>query len=514
MRTRNSFLNVVSNCVCYIVLMLSGFIIRKTFAEVLGLECVGIDGRFTDYVHLITILELNLGMSLVYKLYDPIVKQDWSRISTILRFLRNSYIIISMSIITFGLVFSIFAVNSITENISKEWLFRIFFLYLIDITSSYYYYHKRMMIIADQYSRVIGIIRICCLVVMSIFQFFGLKIFKSFELYLLIKIASKMSENICISRIFNKKYNMIDLKSKLKLVAEQKKEILKNVKAMLFHKIGGTSLNQISTLIFGLISLPLSENGIYCNYMIIILALWGISREFFSGVMASFGNLLNTEKGEKVEKNLNVIFLINFFIYSFFCSSFFCVSAPFMKFWITSGNSVFGLSTTIALTVYLYVYGMRQSLEMARSSAGIYVQDRYVPLIECLINFVVSYFLARRMGINGAIIGNIISFICTTFITYPFFVYKIILGKNPKDYYKKYCLYTVLTLSESYLCYYLTNSFTLSSNFLQIIANFILCLIISNGINIIAFCKTQEFIHMRSLFSRIFLRFKKINSSV
>ena len=64
MRTRNSFLNVVSNCVCYIVLMLSGFIIRKTFAEVLGFKPEGILQSYGPDGHdhlMMTIIRRNLN---------------------------------------------------------------------------------------------------------------------------------------------------------------------------------------------------------------------------------------------------------------------------------------------------------------------------------------------------------------------------------------------------------------------------------------------------------------------
>ena len=507
MRTQNSFLNIVSNCMCYVVLMLSGFVIRKLFAETLGMQCVGIDGRFTDYVAVLTIIEINLGMNFIYKLYDPIARRDIEQISLIITFLKKSYTIIVISILALGVFFSYFAVNSINEGFDKSWLFRVFFLYLADTVCSYFYYHKRMMIIANQQSRVIGKIRACCLIVLSIVQFLILKISKSFEIYVFAKIISRITENIFISREFKKKYSDIDTNVKINLSEEKKSEIFKNIKAMLFHKIGGAGLNQISSIIFGLVALSLSESGIYYNYVLIVTALLGISSEFFKGITASFGNLITTEKTKKVEENFNVIFLINFFIYSFFCSSFFCISGPFMKFWISKPDAHFGLIMTAAITLNLYIYGMRQSIGMAKESVGIYVQDRYFPILETIVNFAFSYFLTRKIGIIGVVIGSILSS-SISFITYPFFVYKILFKKSSVEYYKKYLIYAIISLFEVIICHYCTQIFDTQSNFLKIATNLAICLIISVIANIMIFYRTREFSRIVSSFFELFNRFR------
>jgi len=508
MRTRNSLLNIISNCACYLILMISGLILKKLFVDSLGMQCVGIDARFTDYVSILSIIELNLGISLIYKLYDPIANRDIERLSIILSFLKKSYIIIAICIVILGIPFSFFAVHSIKEDYNKLWLLRMFLLYLADSICSYFYYHKRVMIIANQHSRVIGIIRSCCIAVLTVVQIFILKIFKSFELYIIAKIFSRIAENIFISIKFNKKYNVINTNRKLSFSKEKKNEILQSIKAMLFHKVGAAGLNQISSVIFGLVSLSLLENGIYSNYMLIVIALWGISSEFFRGILASFGNLLNTESKEKVEENFNVIFLINFFIYSFFCSSFLCLVDPFMKIWISESGACFGLYTTVLIVINLYIYGMRQSIGMAKESAGIFVQDRYFPVLETIFNFSVSYFLTKKIGISGVIIGSTVSSFIT-FFTYPFFVYKILFNKNPIKYYKKYFLYMIIAVIEAVICYFSTKMFLFGSIFQQIAINSIICLIIPNIMNIMIFYRTREFSRVSSSALSIYLKIRK-----
>ena len=157
---------------------------------------------------------------------------------------------------------------------------------------------------------------------------------------------------------------------------------------------------------------------------------------------------------------------------------------------------------------------MRHSIDMAKDSAGIYVQDRYFPVIESVINFVISYFLAKKFGIKGAILGSVIASLLTSFFTHPYFVYKIVFKKRPFEYYKKYFLYTFITLCEVSVCYFCTNAIQMGSNFAQIVINFILCLIISSFVNIILFHRTKEFTYVLSMASRFFSKIKKFRARI
>jgi len=478
--------------------MVTSFFIRRIFTEMLGLDLVGIDGRFSEFVSILAVVELGLGTGMIYKLYEPISKKNWIKVSSVLKFLKNSYFVIMILLPLLGILFAFFMVNTIRENFSKIWLLKIFFLYVIDAVCSYIYFHKRVMIIADQKSRITNVIKIFCTILIFFFQIFLLKIFKSFELYLIIKIIFRIIENFIVSYKFNKNYYFLDVKNASNFDKNEKIDIIKNIKAMLFHKIGGASLRQISTIVISLF-ISLRESGIYYNYMLIISALWGISFEFFNSVMASFGNLLNTENKEKIEENFNALFMINFFIYSFFCSAFFTISEPFMKIWITSDHSVFKICTVVLIVFYLYVYGMRQCIDMAKTSAGIYIPDRYFPILECITNLLISFFLAKKFFINGILIGNILTIILISFFSQPFFLYKIIFNKKPWRYYKKYIIYTFITVFEVLICHFCVNLIHLNSNILQIAINFILCLIIPNSINIMLFHGKKEFSYIKKL---------------
>ena len=509
MRIQNSILNIISGCLCYTIVIISGFLIKPIFIDSFGTDYDGIDFTFSTFISILEIVELGLGMSIIYKFYEPIAKKDFIKISSILKFLRKSYFIIISLVSIFGVIFSVFAVRNIHahSDISKMWLFKIFFLYLVDLICSYIYYHKRIMIIADQHFRTIMLTRTMCLTILFFAQITILKIFKSFEFFLIAKIISRISESFIISYKFNQRYKYLNIHNAIKINDEEKKDIIETMKAMFLHKIGGMSLKQISGFIISSF-FPLMIRSVYNRYVLIVSSIWGISMEFFNGTVASFGNLLNEDKKEKIEQNFNVIIFFNFLIYSSFCCAFFSSSEPFMKFWIPD-HLHFDVVTNLMITLYLYVYGMRQGIDMVKSAAGIYVQGKYFPILESIMNFILSFFLASKIGLRGVILGNIVSCMCVPFFVNSSLLYKIVFGKNPLGYYKKYLIYTFITSIEIFITYFCSKLLYFNSFLFQSLINAIISLIISTFMNIIIFYKSKELVHLKVIFKEVLSKFVK-----
>lgn len=512
MRTKNSMINILVSCFSYGIIMIGSFATRQIFANTLGLEIVGIEGGFLNVVSVLAIVELGLGVGIVYKLYKPIADKDWEQVEIILCFLRKCYFIIAFSIIGIGLICAYFVVAPIKEDFSKLWLIQIFMLYVIDVVVSYLYSHKRAMFIADQKNYINNTVHIFVQVLLFVCQIGILKIFGSFELYLLCKIIFRATENLIISYKFDKCYDFINLKTKKEMLEIEKKDLFKNMKALLCHKISGFGATTASSLII-MYFISLRENGIYCNYMLIVMGLNTITGEVFNGVLASFGNLLNTSSRKKVYDNFKILYFINFLIYSFVVSAFLCLSMPFISLW-TGEGSAFSLPITVSIAAYLYVYGIRQSIVMAKNVAGIYDPDKYMAVLGAVVTFAVSLILAKPLGIIGVMIGNVAGIMTVPYWVQSYLVYDEMFRVSVKSYHSKFCLYTILTAAYSIICYaacgvvktntgiinfvsgsiesFGLKSFT-SFHIAEIIVYFAMCVIIPNTINFILFFKTTEF---------------------
>ncbi len=513
MRTKNSLINIAVSFLSYGIILIGSFVTRQLFVSILGLEMVGIEGTFLNVVSALAIVELGLGVGIVYKLYKPISEKNWDQVAVILCFLRKCCIITAAAVAGLGVISAYFVVMPIKGDFSKLWLAQIFILYVFDVVASYLHSHKRTMLIADQKNYVNNTIHTFVQVFLFVSQIAVLKIWASFEAYLICKIIFKLAENMIISYRFNKRYSFINLKTKNHMPEIEKKDLFKNIKALLFHKIAGLGATTASGLI-AVYFVSLRETGIYSNYMLIVTALTTVSNEVFNGILASFGNLLNTESRTKVYNNFNVLYFLNFLLYSFIVSAFICIITPFADLW-TGQGSAFGIWTTVAIGGYLYVWGMKQSVGMAKVGAGIYDPDKYMAVLGAVITVILSIVLVRYLGIAGVMIGNIIGIISISYWVQSYIIYNEIFKKPVKTYHLKYALYTLLTAVYAYITYTicawalshggavdfissgLVGTLHISKNYAyliaQIIFNSFVCLIIPNILNVIIFYRTLEF---------------------
>ena len=514
MRTENSIKNIIVSCISYGILFVGSFVTRKIFAKILGLEYVGIDGTFTSVISALAIVEMGLGVGIVYKLYKPIACKDWAQVSSILCFLRKSYVIISMTVLGLGISVAYFVVQLIKED------------YVLDVVASYLFSYKRSMFIADQKNYVNNLIHIIAQILMFISQIAVLKIFCSFEAYLVCRIACRLVENIWISYRFDKNYGFIDLKKKSDLPDIEKKDLFRNIKAMLLHKISAFGATGLSSLII-VQGVGLKETGIYNNYMLIVTAVMTITNEIFNSIVASFGNLLNTSTAkEKIYNNFNALYFLNFLIYSFGISAFVCVITPFIELW-TGVGSAFDITTVLFIAAYLYIYGIRQSLAMAKISAGIYDPDKYISLVGSLITLICSYFLVKPMGVSGVMLGNIIGIFLIPYIVQPYLVYSMVFHRSSKPYHYKFAFYTLLTTVYVGISYLICNNLAFIQNFKEglsgllirfhvdsqsavlvacVSVNFIVCLIIPNALNVLIFFRSKEFKKLASSAKSVLVR--------
>lgn len=476
--------------------MLGSFFTRRVFAQVLGLDTVGIEGVFLNIVSMLGIVEMGLGVNIIYMLYKPIAENDYKTISTILKFLKKAYTVIAGIILLLGVIIALFVGSFIGGDYSSSWLSFIFMLYVADVLASYLYAHKRAMFIADQKNYVNNLIRMTMQVLGYITQIVLLKQFKSLEIYLLAKIVFRVLENLMISAYFKKQYGHLDLKTKTQLPKEDKNDLLNNIKAILMHKIAGFSLTSTSNIIISKF-VNIQAVGKYQNYALIVNSLIGISNEIFNGVVASFGNLLSTENEDKVYGNFKVIYFSNYLIYSFFAISFFTLANPFVSLWIGK-EAVFDVGTLLAISVYLYMVGIRQSLLMAKTSAGIYKQDQYFAVLEAVLTLILSMLLAKRFGVKGVMFANIISMALVPMWTQPYLVFRLVFKKPLGNYYVKYMLYAALTAALGFATYTVANLTNLTGSAL-LAYRAAVCLVIPNAVNLLIFFKTKEFSYLKSL---------------
>ncbi len=508
MRSTNSIKNAIVAVIMNIINILIGFIAQKVFVIALGSEYLGLNGLFSNVLSILAVVELGFGNAIIYHLYKPVAEDNKKEIKVLVKYYKNVYRVIAFVIFVLGLIVMPFIQFIIGEVSISESLHLLFFLALIDIVASYLLTYKRSILYANQKNYVVNLVHIGYVLLMNISEIILLLITKNYLLYLIVKIAFRLLENIVISLLVDKMYPYIREKCDDELDDKTKKDIKLKVNGLLFHKIGSSvvlgSDNIIISKMLGVVVV-----GLYSNYSMIITAVSNVLSQIFSSITSVVGNLLIENDKNKSYDIYKKMQLMNSWIYCWAGTCILCLIQPFVEIWM--GKSyLLSFGVVVALVINFYVTGMRKTNTTFKEAAGIFYEDRFVPLIEIAINIIASVVLAYFFGLAGIFIGTIMSSAALFLYSFPVFMYKRLFDRSYFQFLKEFFYYTILSIICMVVTYVVISLIHISSLILTLAVNLIICMIIPNIIYFIIFRKTDDFKYYVDLMKNVVLkRFKK-----
>lgn len=507
-RTKNSIINSIVAFTTQILMVLISFFGRTFFIKILGSEYLGINGLFTNILSILSFAELGVGTAIIYSLYRPIAYRNEKKISAYVNLYKSAYRIIGIIILVVGII-----IMPILPIVIKDFeqyksinINLIYLLFLINSAMTYFYSYKRSLIVADQHKYVDSINRVVCLLLLNVFQIVVLYITHNYILYLIIQIIFSVLENISITIIADKMYPYIKKNRNEKITQGEKKEIIKNVKALIMHKIGSTIVSNTDNLLMSAY-IGLNAVGIYSNYNMIITAIKTIINQMFTSITASVGNLNVENNTEKSYDTFWKIEFLNFWIIAVISIVLVVVLNDFIKLWIGEQYLLDNLTLCIIIIIF-FLYEMRQTIFIYKNTYAIFKNDRYVPIIESIINLIASIILIKYFGIAGIFLGTIISTLCTCFWTEPYFLYKIKFKRNLGDYFKRYAIYVLIVVLLA-----VANGLISKLIYVNSISSFVLktvlCFFISNILLMILLGKTKEFTYYKMIMIQMIQKIRK-----
>lgn len=507
MRTKKSIINAIVATLASAVGMVLGFITQKVFLECLGLEYSGANGLFTNIMSMLSIVELGIGSAIVYNLYKPIAEDNKDQIISLMYFYRKCYRILAAVIFVLGLIVLPFVPLFVGENSIQESMYLLYFLALIDTVFSYLLSYKRSILMANQENYIVNLVHMGYLIFMNLFEIGLLFITKNYILYLVSRIIFRVLENLIITLIANKKYPYINSKNYEKLSKEIQTDIFTKVKGLFFHKIGGFIVGSTSYIVISTIR-GLKDAGIYNNYYLIFNSISILLSQIFYSIVSSVGNLLVNEDEEKSYVVYEKLTLFNFWIYALCSVGLFAVLQPFITWWIGE-KYLLPVYAVIWLAIYFYVQGMRKTINLFKEAAGIFYEDRRIPVLESIINLVCAIICVHFFGIAGVFMAGVISSLLLFLYSYPKYVYTKLFKRKYMDFILEQLKLFVIMIVMLGATYALISLVSVGNPLLQFIVNGIFVLIVVNLIFWILFRKTDEYNYFKWLLSSFFKKAKK-----
>lgn len=506
MRTINSLKNVIIAMVCNTITLLINFFTQKLFISNLGIEYSGLNSVFSNIISMLSITELGIGTAIIYHLYKPISETDINKIKPLMHFYKKAYRIIAFVVFIIGIMILPFINKFVDSSIITENVYIVYLLFLMDSVISYTATYKRSIIYANQKNRIVDLIHLEYVVVMNFVQILILIYLKNYILFLLIKVVCRIIENIIISIVANKMYPFLLDKTNRKIDDSTKKDIVKKVKAQIFHCIGGYIVLGTDNILISKF-LGLSIAGMYGNYMLIVNAANTILSQIFNAITASVGNLIienDYNNSYKVYKRIN---FFNFFIYGLVATVFYFAINDFILIWLNNSEFIFSDIVILLFSINLYMQGMRKTMQVFATAAGICHENRFVPLIEASINIIVSIIMLKYFGIIGVILGTIVSTFVLYFYSFPKYIYSPLFNKQKINYIKEFISLTIVAIS-NFIINFIINEFIVINNlYISFVVHTSVCILITMIFYYLVFKRDEYFLYAKNMIAE---RFNKL----
>lgn len=434
-----------------ILIMLMTFWVRKVFFDTLGTELTGYYLLINQMLGFLNLAELGLGTASTYLLFKPLNDQNNNSLSLTFFAINKIYKLIQKAILAIGLILAIllpFIVKSQIDlyNLYLPWLFFVFSTAL-----SYSYSAESILLTADQkvhYLRIInGLGRVLCFLLQIIILKFGF----GFILFSFLEIVSVLFQMYFFKKIVRQQYYLtsnIDIDA----LVGVKKDIFAEIKKTFIHKVSGVLIFNTDYIIIS-IFLSLSYVTSYSSYIMLAQAMSFLITTLSVPLNSAFGHYLH-EKGNEAAVSkfmqINTIFMCGSSIFAF---CYYTASSSLITLWL--GSNVVLPNLTVALLAFnCFCLIARTSVDIFKVAYG-YMSDTHLPILEGCLNLIFSLILVQFMGINGVIIGTIISNVCIIMAARPYYLYLRAFNKSTSQFAVHHASVSILALLTVAALYYL-----------------------------------------------------------
>ncbi len=510
-RIENSIFNLISGFGYRLITLLTAFIVRTVFIRCLSSEYLGINGLYSNILNMLSLAELGFGTAMVYSMYQPLARKDYSKLQQLMKLYKKVYTVIGAVILVLGLCLVPFLDNLIKNKPDIPGLTFYYILFLLNSVVSYWFFaYKNSVLQADQkayistnYNSIFNLIK-------SFLQIVLLIVFRNFTVYLLTQILCTIGTNICISIKVNRLYPDLIKNDSSALPKRETKKIFRDVKALMLSKVSHVALNSSDNIIISAF-IGINWTGLLSNFMLISDAVTSILCQITNSIMGSLGNYFAKEDKESGFRLFMHIDFMNFWLYGFSTIALIVLLNPFVILWLGE-DYILSQGSVIALSINFFVAGFMNTLWTFRSTLGLFTQGQYRPLIVAVLNITLSIAFSYVWGMTGVLAATSLSRACVNLWYDPWLIHRKGFNKSVIPFFKKYIVRIILLVILTAMLVFISNK-TVFSNEITV-GRFafmaIFLTIVVNGLFVGLFFRSEEFQYFYRLIKRRFIvRIKK-----
>lgn len=385
---------------------------------------MGLNTTASNILQFLNLAELGIGMAVGFSLYKPIFNNDYEEISNIITLQGYLYKKIARTIIICSAIVMLFFPLIFEKiNLPLWYAYASFIVLLFSALLGYYFNYQQIILssaqmdYAIQYSyRSWNIIKVIVQIVLLSFLDFPYYWWLFTEV--LFSIIASISLRLCVKKKFPK---LKESEEPYKNLKKRYNTIIHKIKQVFIHRIGAFALTQTSPLII-YAYLSLSTVTLYGNYMIIVSGIQSLCNAVFNSIGAGVGNLVVEGDKKRIYKVFAELYSVRFFIGVLLTFVFIISVQPLLSLWLGSEYKLH-LSTITIMSLTMFITITRNTVDLFINAYGIF-QDIWAPIIEAALNVILSILLGYFYGLNGILLGVLISQTLIILLWKPYFLFQ------------------------------------------------------------------------------------------
>lgn len=495
-----AILNSLTSIFAQIISLAFSFVIRKYLVRLFNIEMLGIHGVLNEVVSFLSLFELGISTSIIYRLISPVAQNNEAQIVRLYTIIKKSYHFIGGVMVIAGIGGGVFLGTIISvETVTSSYVYRCYLVLSFGTILSFVISYYRTIFIAYQKQYFCNLVDLVIHGVFCVTKLISIIYCQSFMLYLVVHILQSICSNLCIRRFCYKRYPF--LKQIFRASKQEEKVVFTDIKNVAIARLAGYVYSSTDNSIISAIC-GTSVVGYISNYKTVFTPLRMIINTFNSALVPIWGSFINRQTDKKEINNIFEVYVFFEYIISVLLVIPVVVLIDgFIALWI--GNEYWiPFSLTLLIGLDIYINAMQEPNMTVMNAVGYFKENKVISEAATIVNLFISILLAFLYGAGGVLLGTIFALLIF-WIGRSYIVHIKFFGFSLNQYIKYLVIniiYIFLYFFQLFLCYKLVNCVGWGKNIFQFILFCFLVEIFLLTFNLLLWRKSKKYLFIKNIF--------------
>lgn len=407
-KSRMLRLNSVTSCLLQLTTIICGFIVPRLILGAYGSETYGLVNSITQFLQIITFMEMGVGAVVQSSLYKPLADHDKVKVSAIFRSTERFFRTIAAILVGYVLFLLLFYPVFISKFDS---IFTVILILALGANSFFQYFvgmPERLLLLADQK----GYVQYCSQIILLIINtaLCAFLINRGTQVYT-VKFVSALV--FLVGPIFLREYVRKNYSIDRKIVYSE--EPIKQKWNGIAQHIAAVILDQTDVVILTVFS-TLSNVSIYSVYHLVVFGMKKLFLSLMGGVQPLMGEYIAKEEKDKLRSLFD---WTEWIIHTGTTMLFVCAGVlivPFVKVYTKGVNDADYVVPVFAALITIANAGhcLRLPYNIMILAAGHYKETQHNYIIAAAMNVLISVLAVHKWGLVGVAVGTVVAMVYQT----------------------------------------------------------------------------------------------------